>query len=189
MDRFDNRFRGKAARFAYLPAWARSSRAGVRFDRVVINPTIGEEVIATLVEPTDSVHELLAKKPLELRVKTGVAQTSAGPVLFLLWWVPPITHGMPSVLYEHLLNAGNPQTVELLKRVSHQTHLHLAVLGPKGRLFDLIEFENTFEFEKLIPVAEAGCSCNRDCDFAAARREYEANYKLAELFAMEPERE
>src|SRR5450631_1858779 len=75
--------------------------AGARFEKTTLDEEIGPEVVLMLTDPTAFAHELKRER-FALRLKSGVAQTSVGPVLFLLWWIPPVTNGKPFALYEQI---------------------------------------------------------------------------------------
>jgi hypothetical protein len=55
-----------------------------------------------LIDPEPD--DLLANVSLSLNLKAGIAATAYGPVLFLIWWIPPIVNGRPSALYEQVMN-------------------------------------------------------------------------------------
>lgn len=92
---------------------------------------------------------------LELNLKTGIATKRFGPVLFLLWRVPPVANGEPFGLYEQVMNPAHPGTLNLLRRAARRTHLYVVVLGPGGKPIDCLEYENNFGFEESVPVVEA----------------------------------
>jgi len=105
-----------------------------------------------------------------------------GPVLFLLWWIPPVTNGKPFALYEQILNPAHPGVLEGLRHLSKQTHLHVFLIGPDEELLDVYEFENGFGLGNLISVSEFACNAHRGMDFAAAKQEYDRTYDVSELF-------
>jgi hypothetical protein len=121
---------------------------------MTLDEEIGPEIVLMLADPTPFAHELKGER-FALRLKSGVAQTSVGPVLFLLWWMPPVTNGKPFALYEHILNPTHTGVLEMLREVAKQTHLHLFLTGPDQALLDVYEFESTFGLEKLISVSES----------------------------------
>jgi hypothetical protein len=155
---------------------------GFKFQELTLEPEVGPEVAAMWVDPTPFAVELHNKKPFELRLNSGAVRTSAGNVMFVLWWVPPIQDGKPFAMCEQLLNPASARTVEGLRRASQQTHFHVVLVGPSEEILGLYEFENTFEFDNLTSLAEAiGPGCPT-VDFAAARQEYERSYDMMDLF-------
>ncbi len=158
---------------------------GARFERAVLDPEVGPEIVLLLIDSTPFAYELHKRTPFELRLKLGVARTSAGPIAFLLWWIPPITNGKPFALYEHMLNPSYPKALEGLRQIAHQTHFHVILLGPGQELLAVYEFGSTFGLENLIPFAEKACKENSAVDFAAAQQEYRRTYDLMELFSLD----
>src|ERR1700678_3462524 len=97
---FDNRFRRGQCHFELAETGSETIVAsGVRFETATFDPMIGSEIVIRLTDSTPFANEL-KREPFTLRLKSGIAQTSEGPVLFLLWWIPPITDGKPFALYE-----------------------------------------------------------------------------------------
>jgi hypothetical protein len=179
----DNQLRHGKRHFELVPTRPAALGSGALFEEVTLGEEVGPEVVLMLVDLTPFAHELKQLKPLSLRLKGGVAPTSSGPILFLLWWIPPITNGKPFALYEQILNPTNERTLEGLRRVARQTHLHLILVGAGQELLDVYEFENTFELDKLVSGAERACNDYGSLDFNAAKQDYDETYDLMELFA------
>src|SRR4051812_14207177 len=75
---------------------------GVVFEEVTLDERIGSEAVALLIDPES--EQLLAQGSAKLNLKAGIAATTFGPILFLIWWVPPIVNGRPSAFYEQVMN-------------------------------------------------------------------------------------
>jgi|HubBroStandDraft_5_1064220.scaffolds.fasta_scaffold27558_3 hypothetical protein len=161
--------------------------SGARFEQVTLDEEIGPEIVLMLTDLTPFAQELKQKLPA-LRLKSGVARTSIGPVLFLLWWIPPVTNGEPFALYEHVLNPTHAGVLKILRQVARQTHLHLFLLGPDQELLDVYEFESNFGLNKLIWMSERACRQYGEMDFIRAKEEYDRTHELMQLFSeSEPE--
>ncbi len=52
-------------------------------------------------------------------------------------------------------------------------------------LLDVYEFENTFDFDSLLPILESSLRGPAP-DFAVAKSEYEKGYNLRTIFQMDP---
>ena len=154
---------------------------GARFATFILDEKIGPESVLMLKDPTPSAYEL-KREPFELHLKTGIAQTSIGPILFFLWWLPPITNGKPFALFEQLLNPAHRGVLEGLSQLARQTHLHVLLVGPRKELLSVYEFKNVFSFDEFIWFVEKACTEYVDMDFGAAQAEYECTYDLMELF-------
>lgn len=180
---FDNRLRNAQRTFeADFPGL--EEILGARFGTVILDEQIGPESVLMLKDPTPAVYEL-KREPFELRLKSGIAHTSKGPILFLLWWLPPITNGKPFALFEQLLNPAHRGVLEGLNHLSRQTHLHVLLIGPRKQLVGLYEFENVFGFDEFIWFVEKACTEYVSMNFDAAQAEYERTYDLMKLFRAE----
>jgi hypothetical protein len=179
---FDNRFRHGKQHFELAKTSPTTvGMAGARFEKTTRDAEIGPEIVVMLTDPTPFAYELKRDR-FALRLKSGVVQTSVGPILFLLWWIPPVTNGEPFALYEHILNPTDAGVLEMLRQVAQQTHLHLLLIGPDQALLDVYEFESTFGLEKLISISESACMEYPGMDFIAAKHEYDHTYGLMQLF-------
>jgi hypothetical protein len=157
-------------------------RSGALFEKLILSSEVGPEVVLVVTDLTDFAHEVFGHRPVELHLKSGAANTSAGPVLFLLWWMPPITNGKPTALYEQILNPAYPGTFNALKQLKSQTHLHVLLFGPGQELLDVLEFKNVFGFDRLATISERACEQFPGMNFNAAKEEYDRTYELMELF-------
>jgi hypothetical protein len=181
---FDNRFRHGKCHFELTGTTpAAAGMSGIRFEKVTLDEAIGPEIVVRLTDLTPFAHELKRSERFELRLKAGAAQTKVGPVLFLLWWIPPVTNGKPFALYEQILNPTHVGVLEILRQITRQTHLHLILVGPGPELLDVYEFESTFGLEKLIPISESACQKYGTMNFIAAKQEYDRTHDLMELFS------
>lgn len=133
-----------------------SATSGIRFERLTLDVEIGPEFVLILTDSTPFAHELQRHVPFGLHLKSGAAQTSFGPLLFLLWWMPPITNRRPFALYEQVLNPAHAGTLQALREILEQTHLHLILIGPQDELLDVYEFDNVFGLGELISISELG---------------------------------
>jgi len=181
----DNRVRNRKVEYHLYLDWP-TTASGPQFFETVLDAEVGPEITLLLVDQTDFAYQLAQRKPFELRLKFGAVRMNAGPILFLLWWVPPLTDGIPFALYEHLLNPTNNSVLRMLQRLSNQTHLHVLLIGPGQSLLDVYEFENAFDLDSLIPIVESSLGGPR-LNFKAAKTEFETTYDLRTIFRMEPD--
>jgi hypothetical protein len=180
----DNRIRNRNVEYHLSLDWP-TTAWGPSFFETVLDAEVGAEIALLLVDQTDFAYQLAERKPFELRIKLGAMRTDAGPIVFLLWWVPPLTDGMPFALYEHLLNTTERGVLKIVQQVSSQTHLHVLLIGPGQKLLDVYEFENTFDFDSLLPIVESSLQ-GPALNFDAAKAEYEKMFSLRRIFQMEP---
>ena len=163
--------------FSGLPAGA-----GVLFEEAVLHPSVGPEAVALLIDPEP--EPLLLKDSLDLRLKAGVASTNHGPVLFLIWWIPPVVNGRPVAFYEQVMNPLNPRTASVLKRLAEQSHLHLLVIDASGDVRNVLEFRNIFGFDQILAgAAGARVAWHGSDEFPRAKQAYEQMYEITELLS------
>jgi hypothetical protein len=158
------------------------SGSGVLFEEVTLDERIGPEAVALLIQPEPD--ELLAKRTLDLNLRAGVAATAHGPVLFLIWWIPPIVNGHPLAFYEQVMNPLYPPTSEILRRVAEQTHLHVIVTDGAGQVLNLFEYQNTFGFVGIRAAVDgARAAWCGPGDFAEAKGAYQQQYEINDILA------
>jgi len=156
--------------------------SGVLFEEITLDQRIGPEAVALLIDP--EADEMVLKGTLDLNLKTGIVATSYGPVLFLIWWIPPIKNGRPSAFYEQVMNPLYPNTSEVLRRVSEQTHLHVVLIDANGQVVTVFEFQNNFGFDKVrAGVDSARVSWQGPLDFVSAKAAYEQEYETENVLA------
>jgi hypothetical protein len=145
------------------------TQAGVRLDTRTLDPEIGPEVVLIFTENRGFLNELGQQGPFQLRLNAGAVNTSAGPILFMLWWFPPLVNKRPFAGYELLVNPGRTGLLELASR---QTHLQLVILDEKQQVFDVVEFTNTYELGRLVEIASQISPQLDRYDFDRARKAF-----------------
>lgn len=156
--------------------------SGVLFEQMTLDERIGPEAVLLLIETAP--EELMEKQKLMLELKAGVAATNYGPILFLLWWIPPLVDGRPFAFYEQLMNPMYPHTFEILTRVAEQTHLHVVLLNNSSQILTVFEYENSFGFNEIrAGVNGARVAWRGRADFALAKQEYQQEYDIFKLLA------
>src|SRR5450755_590244 len=81
--------------------WHHRGRSGFVLDVATMHESIGQEVVAMWFDRTPFLESLAERPTIDLRVRCGLANTPAGPVAFILWWLPPLDRtGFPRFLKE-----------------------------------------------------------------------------------------
>jgi hypothetical protein len=156
--------------------------SAVLFEEVTLDGRIGPEAVALLIEPEPD--ELLARRSLDLNLKGGIAATAYGPVLFLIWRIPPIVAGRPAAFYEQVMNPLYPNTSEVLRRVAEQTHLHVILTDATGHVVTVFEYHNTFGFGGIRAALDsARVAWRGPGDFVAAKGAYERRWEIDGILA------
>jgi hypothetical protein len=153
--------------------------------KVMADLTIGEEVALYWLDRTPFIHRLGSKRPFQLFLRSGLFNSSSGPLMWMLFYVPNAP-GSPQPLgsVECHLNPFSAQQVDLWDRLANQTHWHLTLLGPRNEVFGFFEFENIYGLGKNLDVMGNACKNMRAGDFMRAKQEFWDEYTMADLYAM-----
>jgi hypothetical protein len=180
----NNRIGPERRDWSYMSFVGLPPEAGVLFEEVTLDERIGAEAVALLIDPEP--NGLLAILSPNLNLKAGIAATAYGPVLFLIWWIPPIVDGQPSAFYEQVMNPLYSKTSEVLRRLADQTHLHVLLVDMVGQVLTVYEYQNTFGFDRIrAGVDGARVAWPGSDDFPQATRAYEQKYQIERLLAGE----
>ncbi len=153
--------------------WQIPAGFGIHFNIATFQPEVGPEVILILRESRTFLTELRKQEPYQLRLNAGIVKTSAGPIVFLLWWFPPLIDGKPFAGYELLVSPKpGPSGTDLLKRAALQTHLHLVILDEHQEVFAVLEFDNAYGFGPLVAATEKIDPLPAGYDFVRAKEAF-----------------
>jgi hypothetical protein len=168
-------------------AWSIPHQLGVHFNTVTLVSEVGPEVVLILKEGAEFVDQIRKQGPLKLMLKAGAVRTSAGPILFMVWWFPPLINKSPFAAYELLSSPeSSPTGTQLLAKASKQTHLHLVILDEKEEILDVVEFENNYGLDHLVAI---GAEISRNLvgyDFTRAGRAFFQEVSQDSLWGSEP---
>ena len=84
--------------------WPTPAPFGVHLNTLTLMPSLGPETVLVLREERKFMSELREFGPFTLNIKSGAVRTSAGPMIFMIWWFPPIVSHTPYASYELLLS-------------------------------------------------------------------------------------
>jgi hypothetical protein len=148
-------------------------------------PSLGPETVLILREERQFMSELREHGPFTLNIKSGAVRTSAGPVIFMVWWFPPTVSGAPYAAYELLLPLlPLPGISEVLEEGSRQTHLHLVILDEGHEIFDVVEFKNVYGLGGLLNAAREIGAQVKDYDFDRAKQAFNSEFSVDRLMAL-----
>jgi hypothetical protein len=169
-----NKFVSGGKRHFVKGTWAIPSQAGVNLNTATLDPEIGPEVALILTENRELLNQLRQQGPFQLRLNAGAVNTSAGPILFMLWWFPPLINKRPFAGYELLISPDlrSSKGTEILEQASRQTHLHLVILDEKQEIFDVVEFENNYDLGLLVASTAQISPQLVGYDFDSARKAF-----------------
>lgn len=165
--------------------WPTPAPFGVHLNTLTLAPEIGPEAALILREERKFLSELREFGPFTLNIKSGAVRTSTGPILFMIWWLPPIVANVPYASYELLLSPSPPTWIsQILTEVSRQTHLHLVILDEKHEVFDVVEFENVYDLGGLLNAAREIDINIENYDFECTKQAFFREFPLDRLMAL-----
>ncbi len=152
---------------------------------VVMDLTVGEEVALYWLDRTPFVHELAAIRPFQFFLRSGLFRSDFGPLMWMLFYVPnPAGDSQPFASVECHLNPSEPSQVSLWRRLAHQTHWHLTLLGAGDEVADFFELENCYGLADALDTMEQACRGMRVTDFMRAKQQFWDRYSMDDLYAM-----
>ncbi len=154
--------------------------------RVVIDPSVGEEVALYWLDRTPFIHKLAAIRPFKFFLRAGLFRSDFGPLMWMLFYVPnPAPKPQPFASIECHLNPFDPSLVSPWRRLANQTHWHLTLLGANNEVADFFELENCFGLTETLNTMDEACRGMRATDFMRAKQAFWDRYSMDDLYAME----
>jgi len=178
---WDNRWKNGRVNLVVPPlSDALRGAEGCFFQEGIFDSTIGKEVFLLILEQRGPGSEMVATRPFHILCAPGLANTSHGPVFFIIWTVAA---GSPQETeYEQFLNPTNSSTLLLLLSISRQRELKVVVLeSTSGEVLDFFLFENTFELEQMLEPVEQIIGEEITCRFGQAIQEFQRLYSIEDL--------
>ena len=165
--------------------WETGVPSGVHLNTLTLMPEVGPEAVLILREERKFMSELREFGPFTLNIKSGAVRTSAGPIIFMTWWFPPMVGHTPYASYELLLSPMPPPGIShVIEEASHQTHLHMVILDENHEVFDVVEFTNVYDLGALLTAArEIGAQLER-YDFDKAKQAFFREFPMERLMAL-----
>ena len=95
---------------------------------MVLEERIGTEMVLLRMGKTPFINEL-AVAAIQPLPQAGLVQTSHGPLMFLLFYLPnPDEPTMPFVMLDYHVNIFSPSILSTLRHLDRQTHWHLILV-------------------------------------------------------------
>lgn len=166
-----------------LPATLRGKEGLLPLD-LIIDPQVGKETALFLFDSTPFIYDIAALNPISLRLKAGMYNTSNGPLLFLLFYVPdPVEPNKMFAGYDCHVNPFDDHHLSVWQRLARQTHWHLILVGEDEQLVNFYEFENTYNLEETLDYAQQTSAGMKQGSFDLAKQEFMASVSIEDLFA------
>jgi hypothetical protein len=113
-------------------------------------------------------------------MKSGLVNTSYGPVCFLLFYFPSPATGQ-RVTYENIVNPKDKQQVSIYIQLAEQKYWHVVITDNNGEVLNFFEFPNIYGLADTLKQVQQVCAELHVSNFMAAKVEYEATYSIEEL--------
>ena len=159
------------------------SLSGIKPIYLTLDKNIGREVVLLITEPRSKVEDFMGRGMNTFMLKTGMVNTSFGPVYFLLFYFPdPVTGN--KITYENSLNPKDIEQLSIYKELSNQKYWHVIVADDSGEVVKFSEFSNNYGLGESIQRAIDVCKDIEVIDFMRAKAEYEKEYSIEDLLEM-----
>jgi hypothetical protein len=177
----ENRWTHGTGDFAFPPLTANlKGRHGCNLHRMTFDTSIGEEVCAVYMEEPAYVGQFSKVLPFNLIAHTGLARTPHGVVGFVVWQIA--AHSPQEVMVEQYLNPQNIGSIRLVASAANQTHFKLIVINNQtAETAAFVDFENVFEFDRLVSGMALAIGHEPEGDFGAATQHLMNNVTIPEL--------
>ena len=176
--------KGQTWHFEYAD-WLNAAPSGVHLNTLTLMPEVGPEAVLILREERKFMSELREFGPFTLNIKSGAVRTSAGPMIFMIWWFPPIVSDTPYASYELLLSPFPPTGIsQVIEEASRQTHLHMVILDENHEVFDVVEFKNVYDLGALLSAAREIGTHLESYDFDKAKQAFFHEFSMERLMAL-----
>jgi hypothetical protein len=148
---------------------------------LTLSTEIGIEVVLLLIQDDETCAELEGVEIVRMNLKTGLCQTSFGPVFWLLFQLLDPARPGEFITFEYPVNLSDGQIVTALQDLAAQDYWHLFLLDPTGQVRKFVEFRNSFELGRGLEASLGYLAANPGLRFDAARSEYERLYSIEDL--------
>lgn len=153
---------------------------GLKLSALILDKSVGPEIVIVITEPDAQAQDFVGRDLTGLNVKTGLVNTSHGPVFFLLFQFPDPVSG-ENIVYENSLNPIDNAHIGALEQLASQTHWHVVISDQDRNVVNAFEFPNQYGLATVVPKVRDACSNMQVLDFRLAKREFEKTYSVDDL--------
>jgi len=151
--------------------------AGIFYLTLVLDKSVGDEVVLIIFDPTDFIFKLSAVVPFRFYT------SSVAIFSFIFYVTNPGDERKAFAVYDKPIDISKPQSFEPWIKLAGQTHLHLLLLDKNYEVQGFYEFENSSVFNEALEIITQ-LDAGRIIDFKKAEQEYFNNYSLPNLYAL-----
>jgi len=152
---------------------------------LALDPKIGTETVLLLFDRTPFIYELKKVNPFILDLKSGLENTSHGPVGYFLFFIPdPNNPDQPFMSIDCYVDPFNPAHLLIWGDLARQTHWHLILVGDGNQVVGFYEFNNLYNLEIRLSEMVSDCRNMDRQSFDMAKLEFQSKYSVDDLFSM-----
>jgi hypothetical protein len=156
---------------------------GIKPIALILDETIGPEIVLLITEPEEQSKEFEGRDITSFHLKAGLANTSYGPVFWLLFYFPSPSTGEQTT-YECVVNPKDEQHLSYFRRLADQKYWHVVIATVEGEVINFFEFPNQYGLSETLQSINEVCVDRQMTDFEAAKSEYQAKFSIDALLKM-----
>ncbi len=156
---------------------------GLKPVTVILNEEIGEEIIFLVTEPEALARKFTTNNVKKFMIKSGLVNTSQGPVCFILFYFPNPETG-EELIYENIVNPHNSEQMNYYRQLANHEFWHLIISDENGEVTNISEFKNNYGLDEAMNEIEKAAKNYKLTDFEAAKEEYEQTYTIDRLMGI-----
>ena len=146
---------------------------------LIVDPHVGTEIVLLITEHRDRANTFKSSRVTQFFTKSGLANTSFGPVCWLLFYFPHLPGGQ--ITYENILNPKDDQQLHVYERLAKQDYWHVVFADQQGEVINFFEFPNRYGLLEVLRQIKEVCSNLEVSDFSAAKAEFQQTYNIEDL--------
>lgn len=148
--------------------------------------TVGEEAFLVILDTDFAWRDPEDEEGLELRLKSGIAQTGHGLLGFLIWVL--VENDERVAYFEQYLDPDNEDTLRILTLAGEQDYLKVVFCNSSsGLVEDFLEYENVYELGDLSTSLAEMTDEVPGGSFEEAQQEFMTEYPVEALLDEEEE--
>lgn len=160
-----------------------SSSPGIKPVSIILDPEVGPEIVLLVTENKTQLEAFRHRDIANFWMKSGLVNTSYGPVCWLLFYFPDPVTG-ENVVYENVVNPKDHRHLKIYEQLASQEYWHVVIADTTRAVVNFFEFPNHYGLAKSLDQVKDICSTMGASDFLLAKAEYEKKYSIDDLMPL-----
>jgi hypothetical protein len=156
------------------------SSTGIKPISVILDTSVGPEIVLLITESKPHIEEFEGRSITGFWIKSGLVNTSYGPVYWLLFYFPS-PQGNGKVTYENVVNPKDTNHLSIYEALANQEYWHVIMADESGKVVNFFEFKNNYGLAESLRQVTNVCASLNISNFMAAKQEYENSYSIEDL--------